>query len=547
MLALIATFIHTTTEGVGSCPAAPPAYTRTMSACTSTSSCTAPHCNCDATVLAEGACTTTLECTRAGSYNCTSDSRCHSFSVRSDCSTKGTASAVRWMSHREGCNKTVPNTQWVTYSSLNGPPCPPTPTLAPTIPPLLPKWKPTWDMMRSTMLYTCNHSGFHNATYAAQFGVVSYDWSNAKEVWAQAHPMTCEEMLTEQAELVLALDAGIPGEQPRVWVYRNTIKALNWFKSVRVKLDDPAYGGWFVRFANYTGGNGSYHVPACTFEKCSGFYHDQKQTPEMGGGSHNGGCNEECDCGDAPCGEYVFDHRNTSFSDWFVNEWMISASTLKHTPHPISLAYLDDWMQLGGPTEMEGHFVDDTGSTSAEMAAHVEAYLRNMKRLEQALVDHGGFWQGLVNHGAGDQTMSRGPQIRPIGKDCYHDCGNVTAPQCEAILRDVWCVPDPAEWKRPMSYLMRPPSERNTRVAHLKETQATAQFLLTRGPFAWIGFFDWQSLANWPRPKEWDTDFGTPDGPCAETEVGSGVFARSWSKATVTWDCATAKGEITMK
>ena len=37
---------------------------------------------------------------------------------------------------------------------------------------------------------------------------VSYDWSNAKNVWAQAHPMNCEEMLNTQAEMVLAKDPG---------------------------------------------------------------------------------------------------------------------------------------------------------------------------------------------------------------------------------------------------------------------------------------------------------------------------------------------------
>ena len=115
-------------------------------------------------------------------------------------------------------------------------------------------------------------------------------------------------MLTEQAERVLKEDPGIVGEQPRVWTYRNTIKALNWFTSVREKLEDPSYAGWFVPFDNYRGpqSNGSYHVPACTFEKCSGFYHDQLQTPELGGSLHNGGCKEECDCGKAPCGEYIF-------------------------------------------------------------------------------------------------------------------------------------------------------------------------------------------------------------------------------------------------
>ena len=31
-----------------------------------------------------------------------------------------------------------------------------------------------------------------------------------------------------QAEMVLADRPGLPGYMPRVWAYRNTIKALNW-------------------------------------------------------------------------------------------------------------------------------------------------------------------------------------------------------------------------------------------------------------------------------------------------------------------------------
>ena len=47
--------------------------------------------------------------------------------------------------------------------------------------------------------------------------------------------------------------------------YRNKIKGLNWYRSVRDKLDDPRYAGWFVKFRNYTGraSNTSYAVPAC--------------------------------------------------------------------------------------------------------------------------------------------------------------------------------------------------------------------------------------------------------------------------------------------
>eukprot|EP01045_Picozoa_sp_COSAG04_P024850 COSAG04_NODE_3167_length_3098_cov_1.404468_3_plen_336_part_00 len=214
---------------------------------------------------------------------------------------------------------------------------------------------------------------------------------------------------------------------------------------------------------------------------------------------------------------------------------MISDETLHHKPRAISLGYLDDRMSLGGPSEEDSHFIADTGSTPEEMREHTAAYQANMLRLEHALVDSGGFWH---------QGMMEGPKIRPVEANCYRDCQNVTPAQCAATLRETWCVPEPAPWRSALQYLMRPPTAEAAKEAG---TQATAQFLLTRGPFAWIGFFDWQTLADWPRPDEWDTDFGVPEGPCAEIGRGTGVFARNWSKARVTWDCNAAKGAITMK
>ena len=64
-------------------------------------------------------------------------------------------------------------------------------------------------MQRSSFLYTCNTSGFHSVDEAVKYGVVSYDWSNANALWANAQPMTDEELLTKQAEMVLAADPGI--------------------------------------------------------------------------------------------------------------------------------------------------------------------------------------------------------------------------------------------------------------------------------------------------------------------------------------------------
>ena len=259
----------------------------------------------------------------------------------------------------------------------------------------LPSWKPTWNMYRSTVLYTCNISGLHAVDHAIRFGIVVYDWSNAKELWANAHPMNAQEMLTKNAEAVMAADPGVPGEAPRVWVYRNSIKALNWFSAVRTKLDDPKYASWFIKFKGYKGpeSNNSYHVPACDWAppnpKCSGFYHDQGQTPNHPGGGRpypvHGKCIQQCDCGANPCGEYVFDHQGgavegRTFRDWFVNEYMISSDTLLHNnpitgePQPIGLGWLDDIMTRKGPTEEDMHFVEDTGASVESMRGQVAAF-----------------------------------------------------------------------------------------------------------------------------------------------------------------------------
>lgn len=45
-----------------------------------------------------------------------------------------------------------------------------------------PKWPPTWDMASSTLFMPCNYSGFLDASISAKWGVVDFDWSNAKGV-----------------------------------------------------------------------------------------------------------------------------------------------------------------------------------------------------------------------------------------------------------------------------------------------------------------------------------------------------------------------------
>ena len=157
------------------------------------------------------------------------------------------------------------------------------------------------------------------------------DWSNAKALWAKAKPMNCDEMMLEQVERSTAASPG-----STYWVYRNGVKALPWFASVRVKLNDPAFSRWFLRFSPAVRANHSAaHVPVCDPNyqppRCSDLYHDQQQTPVFPGSGDGNSCAPPgCDVGPhIPVGEYLFDHRaanvsvnGQTFISWFVEDYL---------------------------------------------------------------------------------------------------------------------------------------------------------------------------------------------------------------------------------
>lgn len=110
-----------------------------------------------------------------------------------------------------------------------------------------PSWKPVWDLASSTFAQPCNKSGYFNASLAVKYGLVSFDWSNAKELW-MAYPRDqakCEEMLVEQAKMVKLLNP-----DTRVLVYRNLELSLEWLSSERLVMYDSDKMDWWLRFKN---------------------------------------------------------------------------------------------------------------------------------------------------------------------------------------------------------------------------------------------------------------------------------------------------------
>ena len=135
----------------------------------------------------------------------------------------------------------------------------------------VPKYLMTWNMSRSTAIMICNNSGPVDAQWAAPWGersrvpaarlagapgapacppspapppllragLVDVDWNSDKVDWSKVSPMNNEENML--ANLVAIRQAN---PNAITWLYRNGIKALPWFTSVRTKLEDPAYWGW---------------------------------------------------------------------------------------------------------------------------------------------------------------------------------------------------------------------------------------------------------------------------------------------------------------
>ena len=394
-----------------------------------------------------------------------------------------------------------------------------------------PKWPSTYDMRSSTIIQPCNKSGFLNASLYSQFGVVSVDWSNAKQLWVNP-PMSCEEKLVEQAA---ALKAARPGV--RVMGYRNIVKALPWFTSVRKAMEDPAKQDWFIPFnpRNTT----PYHVPQCDNNysppKCSLLYHDTWQTPNYPSG--DGNCPAPaCDCGIHPCGEYLFNYLNASkngLADFIVNEFILGPTLLGNKN--LSGAYLDDeWYNytrfpsgcsgspVGGPTEEETHCLIDIGHDGdiGYTTAQTDAWCDVRHRAFDAAIAAGGwFWQMFMVF----QTPS--------------------AKECAPVLRNLCKSGKSSSYYN--STTMHQLSGDHATLPNLMQDLAT--FLLLRGDFAFLGF-GWSGCGFEVHfPEVLARDFGVPTSLCTESSTEPGVFTRQWTKADVTMNCNTYTGTIQMK
>lgn len=369
--------------------------------------------------------------------------------------------------------------------------------------------------------------------------------------------MDSEALLQQQAHMTKALNPAA-----KVFVYRNVVKALPWFRSVREKLDDPAYAGWFLRFDP---AKKSYKVPNCAPEnasKCSPFYHDQEQTPEVPNASQphpDGSCADGyCDCGGNPCGEYLFDHRNGSMlRDWiveqhvngpagvgdpmidglFIDDYWCSDLICKAAPHTSGCPCRDP---VQGPTEVDRNSQQDMGLSDDDIRDITVAWNTTMQAVQAGILAKGGYTWSLIKN---QQNANASPT-------------KLEKAECAYQLKEA-CSPA-SQWQQfPMLFGVTVANSTNL----VQFEQDLAFFLLARGNYTWLGWGVWGM--TWPfnaepahgtlpplphgvpRPAALDEDYGTPLGLCSE--VTSGVFHRRWTQADVTLDCNTFTAKITRR
>eukprot|EP00039_Didymoeca_costata_P002169 m.57998 g.57998 ORF g.57998 m.57998 type:complete len:517 (-) comp11147_c0_seq1:29-1579(-) len=421
------------------------------------------------------------------------------------------------------------------------PPPPPIPTV--------PKWTPTYNMSESTVLMPCNYSGLYDfEAYPAlgKFGLVDYDWSNAKLLWDNQSPMDCDGMLVEQASRNKAVNP-----RAKVFVYRNIVKALPWYTEVRVMLQNISMWGFFLPYEGCRTPAGEYICKnniTGEIDASSNLYHDEEQTPGWTGGGdggpdgvcHNdtkGNTGKGCDCGaGVSCGEYLWDHRNGSMlTKWFTEEY-IGGSTYGLGNENVDGFYLDDhWTDRPS----EENYPCSTRGTGAGKCAGLSknetikmqaAWQFNMNAVEAAIVENGGFdWQNFRT----DET----PDKLSCASHIRNECTNSSDAQTTATYYRIG-------YQYNKDY---------TNGTLTNFDMDLAVFLTIRGPYSWLGYgwmgcgCGWEHGGKMPcdiyqRPAALDEDYGVPQGLCTEKE--NGVFVRQWSKATVTVDCNKYTSDI---
>jgi hypothetical protein len=401
----------------------------------------------------------------------------------------------------------------------------------------LPSRPPQYQMNLSTIIMPCNNSGYTDPKSTVGWAIVDFDWSNGKAIWTKHRPMDDEVVLQNQVKMSTSASLG-----QTIWVYRGSMWAYPWYTSVRKTLEDPAYTDWYIKFKPV----GPWYSAKCdkvNTSDCSDLYHNQEQSPGYPTGDGNCAA-PNCYCGsNVPCGFYIWNHSSTTvvhnqtFLEWFRDSYVFD---YQGTSPLVSGFYFDDfWPESGGFPDPFPHMADDMGLSPEEQKAISLSYHANMEVIYRELLKRGMFsWQQQWN-GQASPTAKNGCCTKPLVTE-----GSTCAPTLRKL-----CAADSPTQTRVTNYAFAPGScdGGSGAIPLTAPVQDIANFLLIRGPHAFLGHGWLGCSREYELPEQINWDYGKPIGFCQETAPSSGVFTREWTKASVKMDCNTWTPTIKLK
>lgn len=267
---------------------------------------------------------------------------------------------------------------------------------------------------------------------------------------------------------------------------------------------------------------------------------------------------------------------------WLVEEYILGPDGVGN--ENITGVFIDDYWCYGedchdpvqGASEIDKHQQADMGLSNEQIKAISIAWRANMDAVHKALLSHKAFaWDLFPNqHNAG---CGAGPEITKanchaaLSSQCngnetdsngglyrnqalYYGLtkGDLSAPSIKHRLPDL--AQDLVRFSRVSTSSLRVLLDTRIRCCTAAKfvnmhPVAQASFLLVRGEFAWLGygFLGCAAQDNYTQPSAFSEDYGAPSNTCHPVDGKPGVYAREYSKATVTLDCNEWRGSIVMK
>eukprot|EP00041_Stephanoeca_diplocostata_P008139 m.117954 g.117954 ORF g.117954 m.117954 type:complete len:465 (+) comp17191_c0_seq14:210-1604(+) len=373
----------------------------------------------------------------------------------------------------------------------------------------LPKWKIQWNLAASTAIGLYNATGYFNASDAARWGLVSFDWNNARSLWThRLEKQGCEESMVEQCRQVKEVNPFT-----KCFVYRNTELALEWMTSQH-EVMDASHAGYFLQFQATSNGS--------VAEKCAAAGPCVKNTSSVSGdyccafGSVYAEGNTYVEKSMlSTWRQFFWDFRNESLQSWWVNNFILGINGVGSSGKWVDGVFSDD---CGGLPQEHETAISRMGYSSSEIAdIHFNTASTWQLAMNKLVENHGYAWQMFGNH-----WLTALPPTRS---------------NCLARMRQL-CQPARQRW--PM--MMYGPGGPTWGWNHTEGNTTLSSFLITRPPYGWIGYSIEDSRACHDGNTEscwnplFDMDVGEPVGFCVER---AGVFSRAWSKGTAVLDCNT--------